>query len=103
MARRTMRGRGKRAQKIKKWLGNAARFVKDKKLISRLGSLYAKTGLPHAAEVGVASGIAGSLGFGKKRMVYRRRRGAGLTLAGGALRLAGSGYKGRKYCRRRMR
>jgi hypothetical protein len=55
-------------------LKNAGKFIRDKKLISTFGSL-----IPHPA-ARKAAGVAGALGFGKKRK--RRKRKAPTAMKG---------------------
>lgn len=74
---RRMRGRGflSFAKKVGKWL-------KKTKLLSRGASVLSDSGVPY---VGAAGKIAGIAGFGRKRRCVtrcRRRKGAGLRLAG---------------------
>jgi hypothetical protein len=73
--RRRMRGRG-----IGDFLKRANNFLKSSKLVSTVGSALGAAGIPYADKI---AGVASSLGYGR-----RRRR-------GGALRLAGAGYRRR--------
>ena len=93
--KRRMRGRGW-WDSIKKFAVKANKFLKKSKLISTglaaIDNPYAQAG----------SLAAGAIGYGKrrKRVVRRRRKGRGISLAGsgrcgGALRLAGAGKKKR--------
>jgi hypothetical protein len=88
---KTMR-RGRRVKRggsIMGWLKKANTFLRKHKVLSTGASLFAKSGLPYASQIGQAGKIANMAGYG--------RRGRGTTPAGGALRLAGMG------CRRRGR
>ena len=78
--RRRMRGHGK----IIDWFKRAAATLRKNKTLSRLGSAYGSSGLPGSSYASKIGGVAAKMGYG------RRRRGRGLGLAGGALRLAGS-------------
>ena len=62
-----------------KRIAKAGKFVKDKKLISTLGSL-----IPHPAARKV-SGVAGALGFGKKRKRRVRKRKAPVMTGDGII------------------
>ena len=68
---RRMRGRG-----IMQFLGKANDFLKRSKLVSGVGSALGSIGVPYANQI---SGVANSLGYGRKR-------GSGLRLAGGSRR-----------------
>ncbi len=96
--RRSMRGRG-----FMSFLKGANRFLKKTKLLSRGGKALSMLGVPYA---GTAGRVAGAVGYGKrrskrrfKRVVRRRKRGRGASLAGGRYRkgggvfLAGRGLK----------
>ena len=80
MAKRRSSRRVRRGGKFGDWLKKAGAWLRKSKLLSTVGSIYAKTGLPGSQFVGKAAGIAGQLGYGRRR---RRRR------CGGALRRAG--------------
>ena len=70
---RRMRGGG-----LMSFLGKANDFLKKSKLVSSVGSALGSMGVPYASQI---SGVANSLGYG------RRRRGSGLSLAGGSRRM----------------
>jgi hypothetical protein len=78
VARRTLKGRGR----ILDWLKRANTHLRKTKMLSKLGSRYGKSGLPYAGSVGTAAGIAQSLGYGRRRAI----KGRGLRLAGGMRR-----------------
>ena len=82
--RRKMRGRGK----VMDWLKKAHGFLRGSKLLSGIASQLGSAGVPYAGGVGTA---LGALGYGR-----RKRRGRGLGLAGGALKLAGAARRSRK-------
>ena len=88
MRRGRVKGRGL-FDFIKKGIG----FLRKHKVISNIGNTLGSMGVPYASKIG---GVAGSLGFGRRR----RRKGYGLTPAGGSLRLAGRGRKkcNKMYC-----
>lgn len=78
--RRAYRGRG-----IMDFLKKANTFVKDNQLISRGANLLApvvasRFGPGAAGILGKVGNVAGSLGYGRRRRLYRRGR--GLRLAG---------------------
>jgi len=85
MKRHSMRGKG-----IGSFFRKVGNFLKKTKLISRGAHVLGSLGVPHMGTVGT---IAGMGGLGRHRRVHRRRpmRGKGLSMAGGALRLAGQG------------
>ena len=60
-------------------LKNAGKFIRDKKLISTFGSL-----IPHPA-ARKAAGVAGALGFGKKRKRRVRKRKAPVMTGDGII------------------
>ena len=68
------------------FLGKANDFLKKTQILSKLGSVYGATGLPGSSLVGSAAGMAGSIGYGRRRRTVRRRVGAGFRLAGGRRR-----------------
>lgn len=80
--RRKLKGKG-----IMSFLKNASNWLKKTKIVSKLGNAYAKyggmVGAPHAANVGRIAGVAGQLGYGRRR---RRIGGRGIRLAGGSRR-----------------
>ena len=80
---RRMRGRGK----VFDWMKKAASWIKDKKLVSNISSVLAKSGVPYAEGV---NRIASSLGWGR-RMRSRRQAGGSLRMAGNGLTIGGSG------------
>ena len=51
-------------------LGSANRFLKSTKAISRIGNALGAAGVPYASQV---AGVAGSLGYGKRRRKPRGR------------------------------
>ena len=80
-----MRGAGPKMASFLSGLRKASDFAKKTGLVSAgLGALGSSglLGQKGTARAGTASSLAGALGYG--------RRGAGLKLAGGALRLAGN-------------
>lgn len=87
MKRHSMRGRG-----IGSFFKKVGNFLKRTKLISRGAAALGSLGVPHMGTVGT---IANMGGLGRHRRVHRRRThrmvGRGLSMAGGALRLAGQG------------
>lgn len=90
--RRRVRRGGSIFGSIGKWVNKANRFLRRTKLISKIATPLAPMLGPKGA---TALGLATKLGYG------RRRRGRGVSLAGGCLKgkglkLAGSG----KYRRR---
>ena len=85
---RSMRGKG-----IGNFFKKVGSFLKRTKLISRGAKVLGALGVPHMGTVG---SIAGMGGLGRRprtvrRKVSRRMVGKGLSMAGGALRLAGQG------------
>ena len=79
-----MRGRG-----IGSFFKKVGNFLKRTKLISRGAAALGSLGVPHMGTVGT---IANMGGLGRRRRTVRRSlRGRGLSMAGGALRLAGQG------------
>jgi hypothetical protein len=80
-----MRGRG-----IGSFFKKVGNFLKRTKLISRGAAALGSLGVPHMGTVGT---IAGMGGLGRRRTVRRRMTGRGLSMAGGALRLAGQGRR----------
>lgn len=84
MKRHSMRGKG-----IGSFFRKVGNFLKRTKLISRGAKVLGTLGVPHMGTVG---NIASMGGLGRHRTVRRRpQRGRGLSMAGGALRLAGQG------------
>lgn len=84
MKRHSMRGRG-----IGSFFKKVGNFLKRTKLISRGAAALGSIGVPHMGTVGT---IANMGGLGRRRRTVRRSlRGRGLSMAGGALRLAGQG------------
>lgn len=71
-----MRGRG-----FLDFVKKANSFLQNSKLISSVGNALGAAGVPYASQIGNFAGAAG----------YGRRRGRGVGLAGGGLRLAGAG------------
>ena len=80
--RRKLKGRG-----FMDFIKKANNWLRRTQIVSKLGNAYAKyggmVGLPQTSNVGRMAGVAGQLGYGRRRM---RRRGAGLRLAGGSRR-----------------
>lgn len=75
--RRVVRRRG---AGLGDWLSKAHNWIKSNKIISSVGSLLGKAGVPYAGAIGTA---AGTLGYGKrrrpkKRVVRRKKGGANL-------------------------
>lgn len=86
MKRQSMRGKG-----IGSFFRKVGNFLKRTKLISRGAAALGSLGVPHMGTVGT---IAGMGGLGRRRRTVRRSmRGRGLSMAGGALRLAGQGRR----------
>jgi len=82
--RRKMKGGSKFGKRMRGWLSNANDFLKRSGLISALGKEYLK-GKPSAlGNVGLH--VASQLGYGKRRMVRRRRVGGSLAPVGGAFK-----------------
>lgn len=78
---------------FKRFMGSANKFLRKTKLISRVGKLASMEGVPYAGTIG---SVAGKLGYGRRRTVRRRRRrGKGVSPAGGGVYLAGRGQKKR--------
>ncbi len=79
---RKLKGKG-----IRDFLSKANKWLKKTQIVSKLGNAYSKyggmIGLPHTANVGRLAGVAGQLGYGRRR---RRMAGRGLRLAGGSRR-----------------
>lgn len=80
------KGLGEMFDKVKK-------FLRRTKLISKAGKIADVVGL--TPQIGDLGRYAGKHGFGRKKVVRRRRRGRGISTAGGALSLAGYGRKKR--------
>jgi hypothetical protein len=88
--RRSLRGRGK----VLDWLKGAAKsihtFAKKHKLLSRGGKMLQESGLVNNPKLATALALATKgadlAGYGRRTA----RRGMGIRLAGGALRLAGA-------------
>lgn len=61
-------------------LSSAHHFIRKNKVISTVGNALGAVGVPYASAIGKAAGV---LGYGRRRRVYRRRRGGDLksTLA----------------------
>jgi hypothetical protein len=85
------RRRVKRGGSLFGWLKKANSFLRKHKILSTGASLFAKTGLPYASQIGTAGRVAGQLGYGTTPTGGRYRR------QGGSLRLAGAGR--RRRCR----
>lgn len=85
MKRQSMRGKG-----IGSFFRKVGNFLKRTKLISRGAAALGSLGVPHMGTVGT---IAGMGGLGRRSRTVRRQRGRGLSMAGGALRLAGQGRR----------
>jgi hypothetical protein len=64
------RGMGRRGGSFVGFLKKAHSWIKKNKVLSTLGRAYGSTGLPFAQQIGKAGGIAGTLGYGRRR---RRR------------------------------
>jgi hypothetical protein len=74
--RRHMRGAG-----LLDWMKRAGSFIKSNKLVSRgLNALSGVVGPQYSGLAKTASGVASSLGYGRRRV-----RGGALSLAGGSL------------------
>jgi len=81
-------GAGK-AKKVKKVLKSVDKFLKDKKLISKGAKVLVKIAPEkHKKKLQTTAEVAEMLGYGK--------RGSGLGIPGGALRLAGQRGRGKK-------
>ena len=68
-------------KKIGRWAGSVNKFLKDSKIISRLGSAYGASNMRGAQGVGLASTAGGQFGYGRRK-TRRRRMGYGLYAAG---------------------
>ena len=79
-------GKGKFGRKIVKWLGKANGWLRKTKLLSKLGTMYSKTSLPYAANVGKATDVGRTLGYVIRMAGGRRTKGRGLRIAGGMCR-----------------
>jgi len=77
--RRRQRGKGIFGS-IGKFLKKGMSFLKKHKILSSLGSALGPISGQYGPAVGAATGLASSLGFGRRR---RRIRGSGLRPAGG--------------------
>lgn len=81
---------------FKSFMSGANKWLRKTKLLSKGSRLLHDAGVPYAGDLGKVAGMAG---YGKKRIVRRRRRkGAGLSLGGG-LRLSGGMYGKKKRYR----
>ena len=91
MKRQSMRGKG-----IGSFFRKVGKCFQRTKLISLGAAALGSLGVPHMGTVGT---IAGMGGLGRHRRTVRRRtqRGRGLSMAGGALRLAGQGRRVRLH------
>lgn len=69
----------------------AKKFLRRTKLISKAGKVADVVGMP--TMFGDAGRFAGKYGYGRKKVVRRRRRGRGISTAGAGLSLAGRGKK----------
>ena len=85
--RKRMVGRGPVGAKIMGWLGKINDFLKKSKVMSTLGPLFGATN-PYA-KAGLS--LAKQSGYGRKRVVRRRRRGGSLRPVGGSLGPTGGG------------
>ena len=82
-----MRGKG-----IGSFFRKVGSFLKKTKLISRGARVLGALGVPYMGTVG---SVAGMGGLGRRRRTVRRKMvGRGLSMAGGALHLAGQGRRG---------
>lgn len=96
LQRRRVYRRGMRGKGFMSFLKKANRWLRKTKVLSTVGKALGAAGVPH---VGKYAGMAGKLGYGRRRrVVRRRRRGRGLRLAGSGLGLAG-GRKKKMYPR----
>lgn len=84
MRRRKMRGGSKFGKRMRGWLSNANDFLKRSGLISALGREYVKSKPSALGNVGLH--VAGQYGYGKRRVVRRRRVGGSLAPVGGAFK-----------------
>ena len=73
--RTRQRGRGKAGKKIKNWLVKANKFLKRTKLVSKLGDIYGRSNLPYHQQIGEATKVAKSLGYGLRPAGGMRRMG----------------------------
>ena len=71
---------------LKRFGSKANKWLRKTHTLSKAAKLASLAGVPGASTAGSALGI---LGYGKKKRMVRRRRGAGTSLPGGAIRLAG--------------
>ena len=94
--KRRMRGRGRTWNKIKGWLSGANKWLRNNQILSGLAGVYGKTGLPHAKNIGHFGEAGRILGYGKRKVIRRRRMiGSSLYPSGGSLQPVGSGrYSG---------
>jgi hypothetical protein len=67
-------GSGSKMDKFRSFIGKLKKvnsMMRKHKVLSRAGSMYGKTSLPYAKNVGKAGEVAGKFGYGRRR---RRRR-----------------------------
>ena len=75
------RRRHMRGASLLDWMKRAGSFIKSNKLVSRgLNALSGVVGPQYSGLAKTASGVASSLGYGRRRV-----RGGALSLAGGSL------------------
>lgn len=89
--RRSLRGRGKVLDWIKRTAPKVNAFLKRTHLLSKLGDMGVN--LVPAQYRGLADSALGAVkaaGYGRRRRAARPYTGRGLNLGGGALRLAGA-------------
>ena len=80
--KRTTKKNGKRGGSIARWLSKAKAYLRQHKVISKVGNALS----PLHPKIAAATGAASALGYGR-----RRKKGGGFRLAGSGFRLAGSG------------
>lgn len=84
--RHHMRGRG-----FMDFIKKAGKFLKKTHLVSRIGNILGKAGVPYAGTIGSA---AARLGYGRRRHYRRVHHGGALKLAGQGLSIGGRRYAG---------
>lgn len=81
--RRKMRG-GNFKNTMRKWLGSANSFLKKSGLLGHIGREYLKSRSSPSPLSNIGVSTLTQLGYGKRRMVRRRRVGGSLSPVGGA-------------------
>ena len=80
--RRKMRG-GNFKNTMRKWLGSANTFLKKSGLLGHIGREYLKSRSSPSPLSNIGVSTLTQLGYGKKRVVRRRRVGGSLAPVGG--------------------